>query len=232
MIIYQTTNLITGIKYIGKDKNNNPNYIGSGADLKIAIKEYGKHNFKKEIIEYCNSIDHLVERETYWLNYYDVENNPNFYNKTNKPFGNSGLSEETKQKIANSRKGIKLSEDVKLKMSTNRKGHEMYNKEWKNKISNSLKGRNLPEITKQKISEAMKNTVRNDKWKKAIKDNRYKCVEVKSRPIQQLDKNNNLINEYKSITEAKNTTNIKGIPNALTGLAKTAGGFIWKYKIN
>ena len=52
MIIYQTTNLINGKKYIGKDANNNPNYIGSGADLKIAIKEYGKHNFKKEIIEH------------------------------------------------------------------------------------------------------------------------------------------------------------------------------------
>ena len=60
---------------------------------------FRSHNFKKEIIEYCNNIDHLIERETYWLNYYDVENNSNFYNKTNKPFGNSGLSEETKKKI-------------------------------------------------------------------------------------------------------------------------------------
>jgi hypothetical protein len=62
-----------------------------------------------------------------------------------------------------------------------------------------------------------------------IKNNRQKCIEVKSRPIQQLDKNNNIIKEYKSITEARNMTGIKGIPNALTGVSKTAGGFIWKY---
>jgi len=197
MIIYQTTNLINGKKYIGKDANNNPNYIGSGADLKIAIKEYGKHNFKKEIIEHCSSIDHLIERETYWLNYYDVENNPDFYNKTNKPFGNSGLSEETKQNI---KQGLKK---------------RVWNPEW-GKMSGQAR-----------IGEK-----HSEEWNQAIKNNRHKCIEVKSKPIWQLDKNNNIISEYKSITEARNMTGIKGIPNVLIGLAKTAGGFIWKYKID
>jgi hypothetical protein len=45
-----------------------------------------------------------------------------------------------------------------------------------------------------------------------------------------LDKNLNIINEFQSITDAINKTKIKGIGNALTGLAKTAGGYIWKYK--
>jgi hypothetical protein len=31
------------------------------------------------------------------------------------------------------------------------------------------------------------------------------------------------------MTEAKNKTNIKGIKNVVTGLAKTAGGYKWKY---
>lgn len=229
MIIYQTTNLINGKKYIGKDANNNPNYIGSGADLKIAIKEYGKHNFKKEIIEHCSSIDHLIERETYWLNYYDVENNPDFYNKTNKPFGNSGLSEETKQNI---KQGLKK---------------RVWNPEW-GKMSGqarigskrSIKSGNehgnygKPKSSKHKrnLSLARIGEKHSEEWNQAIKNNRHKCIEVKSKPIWQLDKNNNIINEYKSITEAKNMTGIKGIPNALTGVSKTAGGFIWKYKIS
>jgi len=63
-----------------------------------------------------------------------------------------------------------------------------------------------------------------------IKNNRQKCIEVKSRPITQLDINNNIIKEYKSITEARIETGIKGIANVLIGKSKTAGGFFWQYK--
>jgi hypothetical protein len=34
MIIYKTTNLVNGKFYIGKDKYNNKDYIGSGKILK------------------------------------------------------------------------------------------------------------------------------------------------------------------------------------------------------
>jgi hypothetical protein len=226
MVIYQTTNLITGIKYIGKDKNNNPNYIGSGADLKIAIKEYGKHNFKKEIIEHCNSINHLVEREAYWLNYYDAENNPNFYNKTNKPFGNSGLSEETKQNIKHGLKKRvwdpewgKLSGQARIGLK----------RDTKNGNEHGNYGKSKSNEHKQNLSLARIGKKHDLNWCLSIKNNRQKCIEVKSRPIQQLDKDNNIIKEYKSITEARDITGIKGIKNVVTGLAKTAGGFIWKY---
>lgn len=229
MIIYQTTNLITGIKYIGKDKNNNPNYIGSGADLKIAIKEYGKHNFKKEIIEHCNDINHLVERETYWLNYYDAENNSDFYNKTNKPFGNSGLSEETKQNIKQGlKKRIWNPEWGKLSGQT-RIGSK---RDIKSGDEHGNYGKSKSDEHKQNLSLARMGEKHSKEWNQAIKNNRQKCIEVKSRPIQQLDKDNNIIKEYKSITEARNITGIKGIPNALIGVSKTSGGFIWKYKIN
>lgn len=67
MIIYKTTNLINGKIYIGKDKHNNPEYIGSGKRLHDAIKCYGRANFKKEILEYCASEKELCEREMYWI---------------------------------------------------------------------------------------------------------------------------------------------------------------------
>jgi group I intron endonuclease len=225
MVIYKTINLITGKQYIGKDKNNDPNYIGSGADLKIAIKEYGKHSFKKEIIEHCSSINHLIERETYWLNYYDVENNPNFYNKTNKPFGNSGLSEETKEKISKAKKGIALNHGDKI--SKGRTGLTSLNYKQGSEHGNYNKPKS--EQHKKNISLVRIGKKHNLDWCLNIKNNRQKCIEVKSKPVIQLDKNNNIIKEYKSITEARNETNIKGIKNVVTGLAKTAGGFIWKY---
>ena len=62
MVIYLTTNLITGEKYIGKDKNNCPSYIGGGVNLKKAIIEFGKENFKKEILEVCVDLDNLKQK--------------------------------------------------------------------------------------------------------------------------------------------------------------------------
>jgi group I intron endonuclease len=67
MIIYKTTNLVNRKFYIGKDAKNKKTYLGSGVVLKQAIDKYGKENFKKEILEYCKDLEHLEEREKYWI---------------------------------------------------------------------------------------------------------------------------------------------------------------------
>jgi group I intron endonuclease len=74
MIIYKTTNLINGKFYIGKDKHNDPKYFGSGKILKQSIKKYGIDNFIKEIIEECYDEQHWLEREIYWISYYNSKN--------------------------------------------------------------------------------------------------------------------------------------------------------------
>jgi group I intron endonuclease len=71
MIIYKTTNLINGKIYIGKDKHNNQNYLGSGKILKQAIQKYGKENFKKELVEECEDKKLWLEREIYWIGYFN-----------------------------------------------------------------------------------------------------------------------------------------------------------------
>lgn len=117
MVIYKITNLINGKQYIGRDSKNNPHYYGSGTGIKNAIKKYGKENFKKEIIEHCSSLDNLIQREEYWLNYYDAGNNKMFYNLHNDggnfdcgekhPMFGKHHSNSTKQKIRNSLLGEK-----------------------------------------------------------------------------------------------------------------------------
>jgi hypothetical protein len=74
----------------------------------------------------------------------------------------------------------------------------------------SKKGKSLSEDQKQKISNSLKGKPSN-----------------KKRTIKQFDMDKNLIRDFASITEAKEITGIKGINNALTGRAKTAGGYIW-----
>ena len=138
-VIYMTTNLINGKKYLGRDSNNNPNYLGSGLLLKRAIKKEGKHNFKKEIIEECETLDELQEREEYWLNFYDAASNEEFYNLHNNGksgpvrsgpshymYGRRGKdspmfgrkkTEETKRKISISNTGKKRTDEQRQKIS-------------------------------------------------------------------------------------------------------------------
>jgi group I intron endonuclease len=67
-IVYKTTNIITGEFYIGQDSYNRSHYLGSGKILKRKIKEYGRENFMKEILEYCNTSTELDKMEIYWIN--------------------------------------------------------------------------------------------------------------------------------------------------------------------
>jgi group I intron endonuclease len=80
MVIYETINKINGKRYIGKDKHNDPNYLGSGKILNKAIKKYGAENFVKIILEYCDSEDDMAEREQHWIEITDAQRSDTYYN--------------------------------------------------------------------------------------------------------------------------------------------------------
>lgn len=206
MVIYLTTHTPSGRKYIGKDKNNSPKYYGSGIEIKKIIKKEGIHNLKKEILEECLNLSHLVEREEYWLNYFNVENNKEFLNKTNKSFGNSGQTEEGKNKISKALKGKKRSDEIKKKIS-------------KSKIG--VKRGNYA-IRKDKGIKRGENELLSLYHSARDRSSSYK-------PVIQYDLNGNFIKEYLSAKDAKEKTGFK-IQNSLTEKTKTSGGYIWKYK--
>jgi group I intron endonuclease len=142
MVIYLTINKINGKKYLGKDVQNNPKYLGSGLDLKKAIEKYGVENFEKTILEICDNKEELWKREEYWLNFYDAKNNKTFYNRTNKAFGawegknHTLITEETKQKMSMAHKNIPLSKEHKQAISNAMMGHSK-TEEWKKNLSKS-----------------------------------------------------------------------------------------------
>lgn len=79
--IYLTTNLINGKQYIGQHKGKpNDDYFGSGTAITRAINKYGKENFQKEILCYCESQQEANEKEKYYIQKFDAINNKNFYN--------------------------------------------------------------------------------------------------------------------------------------------------------
>ena len=79
--IYMTTNLLNGMKYIGYHCGyENDSYLGSGTYILKAIKQYGRKNFKREILEFCTSKGDAFEKEKYWIKYYNAVNDKMFYN--------------------------------------------------------------------------------------------------------------------------------------------------------
>lgn len=96
--IYITTNLINGKQYIGQHNGLlNDSYIGSGVALLTAIQKYGKANFKKDILQICNTQEELDNAEKYWIDKYNAVSDKNFYNIAEGGLGGNpiaGLSEE------------------------------------------------------------------------------------------------------------------------------------------
>lgn len=71
--IYKTTNNINGKIYIGKKHSKIflENYYGSGKLIKRAIEKYGLENFVVEIIEECNTLEELNNREIYYIEFFN-----------------------------------------------------------------------------------------------------------------------------------------------------------------
>ena len=63
-LIYKTTNLINNKFYIGMHGTNNleDGYLGSGKIILSAIRLYGKENFIREILYYCESEEEMIQK--------------------------------------------------------------------------------------------------------------------------------------------------------------------------
>lgn len=162
MVIYKTTNLVNGKIYIGQDSKNNPNYLGSGDLLKRAILKYGKDNFIKEILCYCNTQKDLDDKEVYYINDFQSFNKGIGYNIAIGGRGgtmtNRKHSEKTKLNMSKSHKGKVFSDKHKNNIGKSKKGKKLTDNH-KNKISDANRGRKFGPLTvehKDKISEAHK----------------------------------------------------------------------------
>jgi hypothetical protein len=138
-ILYKTINLLNYKTYIGIHKTNNldDGYLGSGFALVKAVEKYGRESFKREILEFCNSYDELLELEKVYVDLEWVKDKSNYNLKTG---GQSSgiLSDESKKKISETLKRRYESGEI-----DRREGVFRYNitSEIKEKISKTLKER-------------------------------------------------------------------------------------------
>jgi len=236
MIIYEIKNLINGKKYIGKDSKNNPNYLGSGKYLKLAIKKYGRKNFKKIILEICSTLEELNNREVYWLQALGCKDDPMYYNATDTITpcrAGTPLSDEHKRKISQAHKGKKMpprTESAIRKQVQSRiaNGTNLHSDETRAKMSKASLGKSKSAEHRASMSACrlgVKTQPCSEEKKRRISEKQRK------RPISQIDKDTGeLIRSYDSISKAvKDGYNPNALQNALKGISKTSGGFIWRY---
>ena len=178
MYIYKTTNLTNGKVYIGKsEKDFNREYLGSGVLLSKAIKKYGKENFKVELIEDCNTIEDLNNREKFWI----TENmGKDCYNIAEGGTGGNTMGnhpnkkthyESISKKISETLKGHTVSDEQRKKQSKSHTGwfsrlSEDEQTAYKEKLSKKMKdvyknghpskGKTLTDEHKTKLSEKAK----------------------------------------------------------------------------
>lgn len=135
--IYLTTCTVNGKIYIGQHKSHefDYQYYGSGKALKNAIKKYGISNFTCQLIESCDSKEHLNEREVYWIDYYQSRDTIRGYNITAGGGGVGGyscpqeLKEYFREKTRN--RNLNLPKEFYKEVGRHKVGNKMMNKDGK-----------------------------------------------------------------------------------------------------
>lgn len=134
--IYLIKNNINGKIYIGQHITDdlNDGYMGSGKLLRKAISKYGKENFTKEYLSFCDTKEKLNWLEKFYIKKYNAQNPEIGYNLTEG--GDGGLTcpnrirnEEERKKHSVAMKGKKFTEEHKQKIREANKGKHFYLKE-------------------------------------------------------------------------------------------------------
>ena len=180
--------------------------IYGGQKINCARKKYHhKSLWNYTILEYCG-IDDLDEREEYYISLYNTINNG--YNCESGGHENKIVSDETKDKMSDAKKGKYCGENSPLY------GKHLTD-EHKRKISEARKGEKHPMYGKH----------RDDATKDKIRLRHNKAV-------VQYTKEGEFVAEYESALIAKEKTGINNrhIGACCRGMRKSAGGFKWTFK--
>lgn len=175
--VYQILNTNTDKRYIGSSQNIigrlNDHIKGLHAGnhhsnyLQRAWNKYGPSSFKFQSIEICSK-DKLIEREQYWMDFYESYNSEKGYNAAPKAGNCRGVkhTEETKEKLRNAWSYEKhVTPEIIEKRRQARLGYK-FSEETKQKIGIANKGKKRTDEQRAVISEYGKGRIPWNKGKK------------------------------------------------------------------
>lgn len=211
--IYRIINQCNNKSYIGKSKDlhvrlraHHTEPFNSNADMYNsliyrAIRKYGLDNFSFEVVEYCPE-EQLNEREKYWIAYFHT-----YINEPNCQGYNMTIGGET----------------------------NIFEKQYDRDLIHQLwkEGKSHQEILKLINCSRVTLTLILDELEIDSHERRYRSCAYKAKPVLQYNLNNELLHEYNSIADAFRATGVPtgNISKNCKGKLKTAGGYIWKYKV-
>lgn len=217
MLIYKITCKLNDKNYVGKTtrsleeriaehlRNSRTSYIDR------AIQKHGLEKFSVEIIETCEMLEQLNEREIFWIRELNCKN-PNGYNLTDGGEGTARriVSDETRRKISKARTGRKS---------------QSLSEEHRKKISRANKGLKRSEEYCRNISERQYGTKRKPHSEETRRKLQAKCKN--KRPVRCVETNE----AFESIKAAAKwaKVNFSTLSVAVGKSNRTAGGYHWQY---
>lgn len=155
--VYLTHNKVNNRLYIGQHKGKfNDKYFGSGLIISQAVLKYGIEKFEVNMIECCESKQHLNECEKKWIEYFNAIKDEKFYNIAKGGEGGhtiAGYNDEQKARyhtnMSRALKGRKFTNEHRFKISKSLKNAKLN----RNGESNSFYGKTHSDETKAKISK-------------------------------------------------------------------------------
>ena len=250
--IYKTTNLLSGKYYIGMHSTDDleDGYLGSGNRLRLAIRKHGKENFKREILEFCETRNELKKRESEIVNLDEVAKKECMNLKVG---GEGGWPESAKAKfmwllnnnpefkkqhsLKRSESNKKAIKEGKLKVPTCDWSGKKHSLKSRKLISESKRGTGMGETNSQhntcwvtrggenkKIKNNELQIYINDGWVKGRKSNisgeKVKTSKLKKSDIIEIKK---LL--FNSDLTQKNVANMFGVKRET--ISKIKRGIIW-----
>jgi group I intron endonuclease len=230
--IYRVVNLTTGKKYIGstydfKKRNREHFTLLKGnrhpnTHLQYSFNKYGESNFRFEILAKCPK-EYLLKLEQWFIDSQNPEYNIAKY--TLSPMLGRKMSKESRELIGLAHRGKVVSKETREKLSKTKLAQKIkLSPETIKKLVKARIERGTSVKTREKLSIA-------NKGKKPHINTILAIKKSLSRPVRQYTLDNELIQEWESISEACRQLNLdtSRISLCCRGKAKTTGGFKWKY---
>lgn len=230
-LIYRHSNKINGGIYIGQTCLEPIKRWGTNGEgykkcpyFYRAIKKYGWDNFEHDILFESFIADEIDDKEQWWISYYKNIPNQIVYNLDSGGSVNKTHSKETRQKISNSLKGHKQSQEAKEKISKANKGR-LSGK------NNPNYGKHLSVETRKKIANANMGRTHSEEVKKKFSEMRQGKKHPRALAILQYSLDGNFINKWDYIRQASNALGVdhSNISACCKGKQKTAYGYVWEY---